>query len=181
MAAEQLTPTQTVDILRRLKHVFTLADDLISSDLRGRIWVCYGVIGGQPPVMEPLESKAQLCELIAELRAKHNAEPENAYFLHIVYGQRWSIQKGRVWKLWDGRTLTPIEGGDVEEFLDASGGMGERPNLDDVVCDLPDTPPAAQPSDDGMQATPTAATEMRTEPPVVGAETAPPGEDPHVE
>ncbi len=180
-AADQLTPDQTVDILRRLRHVFALADDLISSDLRGRIWVVHGVVGGQAPVVESFESKADLCKLITEIRTRHNAEPENEYFLHMFYGQRWAVQKGRMWKLWDGRTLMPVEGGDVADFLDISGRMGERPDLDDVVSDPPDMPPADPPPAEGIQATPTAAAELRTAPPVVGEEAAPPGEDPHIE
>jgi len=129
---EQLTPQETHAVLKRLIHVLSIADDLIEGDARGRIWAVFGVVGGLPPAVGSFESVDALCEHIARLRAQHNAG-DNEYYIHIFYGQRWSIQKGRAWKLWDGNTLIPIAGGDIDEFLDTSGLLGDRPDLDSVV------------------------------------------------
>lgn len=182
--AEQLAPVITIKTIQRLKGAFALAETLLTSEFRGRIWVIYGVVGGQAPTVASLESVAELCELIVDLRARHNSEPENEYFLHMFYGQRWSIQKGRVWKLWDGRMLMPIEGGSIEPFLDDSGGLGERKDPDTVVTSSPEAPsaaPVAPSPDEGLQLTPTPETEISTGPPVVGEEVAPPGADPEIE
>lgn len=142
-----LTTKQALATVRKLHQVFELVETTLGADgVVGRIWAVYGVIGVGPPVVKPFDTKDELFALISELRARHNTEPDNQYFLHIFYGQRWSIQKGRVWKLWDTRTFEPIDATDVLEYLDYSGSLGDRPDLDNVV-----SAPAADPVEEDAE------------------------------
>lgn len=129
------SPAEAVAITKRLKYVWDLVDDLLSSDRVGKIWAVYGVAGDVPPSVDALDTKEQLFELIGRLRAKHNREPDSRYYLHIFFGQRWLIQKGRTWKLWDTHSLEAIEDGDITEFLDSSGTLDDRPDLDSLMVD----------------------------------------------
>ena len=178
---DQLNPKEALAIVRRLKQVFSLTDMVLSGDLRGRIWGVHGVAGGQCPTVQEFDTIDDLCKLIVSLRAKHNAEPDNEYFLYIFYGQRWSIQKGRKWQLWDGSTFIPVEGGNVSPYLDMSGGLGDRPDLDSVLPARPQPPQSGPPVDEDIQAAPRADAEVREEPPTIGDEAAAPGADPEVE
>jgi len=183
--ADQMTPAATMAIVGRLKHVFTLIDDMLKSDFRGRIWAVWGVVGGAAPTVSEFESVDELCKLIADIRAKHNAERDNTYFLHMFCGQRYQIQKGRTWQLFDGRQLTPIEGGEIEPYLDQTGLMDDRPNLDDVVIGRPDDaydtgPPEEDAEPEDTLAPPAEDAEVEVVPPIVGEEAAPPGEDPEI-
>jgi len=147
-----------------MKHVFDLAYQLLSGDQVGQIWVVYGVAGGQPPTVVTLETKDDLCDLISELRAKHNSRAHDGdYYIHIFFGQRWQIQKGREWQLYDGASLTPIVGGRVAELLDATGGLGDNVDMDDIVA-TPTTPAEPEPVDEPPAAVSPAAPMLGEEP-----------------
>jgi hypothetical protein len=173
-------PGEAIAIARRLKHVFDLVDDILHGDQVGRIWAVHGVVGGSAPVVESLETKDELCELISTLRAKQNAKPHEELYIHMFFGQQWSVQKGRNWKLWDGSTLIPVTGGDVTPFLDRSGSLREEKDPDELLPRQPDAeeqpaPPTA------VDDAPAPDEDVEPELPVMGEESAPPGQDPTVE
>lgn len=178
-APPDVKPSEAIAIARRLKYVFDLVDDILNGDQVGRIWVVHGVVGEKAPAVVPLDTKEELCELISTLRAEQNAKPQSELYFHMFFGQRWSVQKGRNWKLWDGRTLEPIQGGDVEPFLDMSGSLREQPDPD-AMYQRPDAA-AEQPAPPVEIEEPSADEEVQPEPPVAGEEPAPPGRDPEVE
>lgn len=135
------TPEEARAIASRLKYVFDLVDDVMRGDKVREIWAVHGVAGGEAPRAVKLESREELYDLINQLRVKHNAEPDNDYYVHIFHGSRWQIQKGRTWKLWDGNRLDPIESDNAQlEFLDLSGGLGDQPDLDQVLPPRDDEP-----------------------------------------
>lgn len=153
----------------RLKHVFDRVVEVLTSDEGGRIWVVYGVAGGGPPHTEAIATRDDLFELIGRLRARHNSEPQNCYYLHIFFGQRWQIQKGRVWKLWDGRTLESIATGQPEEILDDSGTLGESAvDLDLVLPEDEETGP--EPASEEADEESTEPRNVQTDPPLLGGD-----------
>lgn len=181
-APPEVKPSEAIAIARRLKHVFDLVDDILHGDQVGRIWVVHGVEGGAAPVVESLETKDELCELISTFRARQNAKPELKLYLHMFFGQRWAVQKGRHWKLWDGCTLIPVEGGDVTPFLDKSGTLFESPDPDKMLPEKAKEEKAegAAPDPPGNKDEPEEPPGLQTQLPVVGEEQAPPGQDPDV-
>jgi hypothetical protein len=115
--------------------------------------------------------------LINELRALDNAG-DDRYFLHIFNGQRWSLQKGRVWKVCDGRTLHTVTGSPDEEFLDDSGTLSDVPDLDLVLADKVVPPRPAEAA--AEVATPSVPAEVVRVPALGEEDAALPGEDPQV-
>lgn len=136
MVPEEIVDTEeAIAILRRLIQAFKLADTVLHSPTRGRIWIVQGVIGGGPPAVNAFDSIDPVIEHIARLRATQNADPSIAYWMHIFFGQRWLLQKGRVWQLWDGKNYTAITSENLETFVDESGSMLERRDPDSVLVD----------------------------------------------
>jgi len=178
-APTDVTPNEAVAIARRLKHVFDLVNDLLDGDQVGRIWAVYGTVGGAAPTVESLDTKADLCELISTLRAQQNSERHAQLYIHMFFGQRWAVQKGRQWKLWDGRVLESIEGGEVEPFLDATGLLRDGTDPDTLLtenaepdgdADVPQQPAEAEEP----------APELQVETPVIGEDAPPAGGDPEI-
>lgn len=137
-APDAINTEEALAILRRLNYALTLADQTISSELRGQIWTVCGTTGGSTPVVRYFELISELCAYINGLRAEQLALPEQRLYLHIFYGQRWQIQKGRIWQLWDGKSFTPITGGDPAPYLDGTGELAEPQDFDAVLPNNPE-------------------------------------------
>lgn len=157
---------------------------LLTSDAVGQIWVVYGTLGGQLPRVQSVDTKETLYVIINDLRAKHNTEPDSQYFIHIFYGQRWQIQKGRVWQLWDGNTLEPISAGIAMPYLDLTGLLGDHVDPDKLVATKQAQPTAAtaavEDSTDDTDDMEQEDFDVVDDPPLLG-EMAPPGEDAEID
>jgi hypothetical protein len=132
---EQISQAEALEILQRLSQAFQLVDVTLNSEVRGQIWAIYGHAQGEAPTIKSFESIEELGTFINELRTQQNASRELKYYLHILYGQRWKLQKGRVWKIWDGKQLIPLESGDIGEQIDDTGSLLEAVDLDQVLAD----------------------------------------------
>jgi hypothetical protein len=178
-----ISPDEALGIMRRLRQAFQLADSVLTGEQRGRIWMVVGIEGDPPPAVKSFDTPEELGAEIADLRMRQNDDPENRYYVHIFYGTRWSIQKGRTWKIWDGKSLIPVEGGDLDPYLDDTGSLLERPDLDDMVP-TPANAGSGQNEDPAsdVESDPTDDEEEDVEvgPYAVGEEPAPPGADPEI-
>jgi len=160
----------------------------LSSDVRGRIWIVHGTIGDAGTV-QTCETRKELFDFIEKLRAQQNADLANEYYLHIFYGQRWQIQKGRVWKLWDGQAFEAIGDDDVADYLDGSGSMRSQATMEHALATsreptARDIPTPSEWVQDAAEEAEAAAEELQTAPRVVGEDppepAAPPDTDPDI-
>lgn len=144
--SDNLSQEETLDILRRLSQAFKMVDEVLHSEVRGQIWVVHGQVGAAPTITT-FDDVDALCSFITEMRMRQNATTDVQYYMHVFYGQRWKIQKGRVWQLWDGSKLTPIEGGTLAPAIDDSGSLFERVDMDSLLPEResPDSAPDAAP------------------------------------
>jgi hypothetical protein len=172
---EHLNHDELLDVVRRLGQALSFVDHIITEDKSAnQIWVVSGTVGGGLPNLTPCASVDELTELVRELRTRQMSHPEERLWLHIFSGQRWKIQKGKTWQLWDGNTLIPIDS-KLEPVADDSGSLFDRVDLDRVLADNPTTSPAHDTSN-----------EIRIGPQVIGQsgedddDSAPDGEDPEI-
>lgn len=131
---ENLSHEEALDIIRRLAGAFKFVDEVMTRETDDhQIYVVSGTGPGAPGVTT-FADVPSLCKFITEKRAAQNAAPDVRHYMHIFCGKRWTIQKGRVWQLFDGKQLIPIEGGDLPPVLDDSGSLYERVDLDRVLA-----------------------------------------------
>jgi hypothetical protein len=165
---EELTTEENIGVIDRLAGALALARTALSQEESGHtIFAVYGIVG-ELPQKQMFNNRDALCAFVNEQRAAQNADGHNR-FLHMFCGQLWSLQKGRDWFIWDNEKFIPVAGGDVSKFIDGTGNMCERRNLDDVAP----RPPEAEPAEAGD--TPAADTPVVSGPREVGGETDPPG------
>jgi hypothetical protein len=140
---EHISHDEALEIIRRLGQAFRFVDEVVSTEgVNHQIWVIYGHAGQQsPPTIQRYSDMEALSALIIDLRARQNATADVHYWMHVFYGQRWPIQKGRVWQIWDGKQYVPIEGSTLPPVLDESGSLFERVDLDRVLADNPEVAP----------------------------------------
>ena len=147
---EHISHDEALDIIRRLAQAFQFVDTVIAGEhAKHQIWVIHGQENVGVPTIQSFSDIADVCKLIAELRAKQNVTATVRYYMHIIHGQRWKIQKGRIWQIWDGTQMIPIEGGDLEPVVDETGSLFERVDLDQVlpnnIEEAPETPVQSNP------------------------------------
>jgi len=124
---------ESLAIIGRLRRVFNIVHSVLSGDRVGRLWAVYGQIGGQPPTVESVESREDLHSLISALRVASEPPDAAPYYIHIFFGQRWQIKKGRTWQLWDGEAFEAIDAVVDAEDLDASGILASGVDLDSLL------------------------------------------------
>ena len=133
-AADLVDQEEALGILRRLTQSFQLVDSVLANKDCGTIWVVFGADDCRLPQLDHFDTVQELCTFIMEQRAKQIAHPEVRLWMHIFYGTRWTIQKGKVWQLFDGKQLMPISGSEFVPMMDDSGSLLERTDLDLVLA-----------------------------------------------
>jgi len=174
---EQLNHEELLDIVRRLGQALNFVDHVLTEDKAAhQIWAVSGVVGGPLPNLTPLSTMTELCELVADLRTRQLANPEEHRWMHIFIGSRVQIQKGPQWRLWDGKQSIPVTGELPPNAIDDTGSLFENIDLDRILANNAEAVAAV-----------TTLPEIRLRPQVVGStvdedddDVADPNEDPEI-
>lgn len=123
------------DILNRLAESIGFAVSII--DQKGsKTFFVVNVPDDDIPTITTCNNVAELSKHILdkriELQRLQATDPTRKFYMYVFRGERWLIQKGRVWTLVNDRQVLSLEG-DITPQVDDSGSLSEKKILEQAV------------------------------------------------
>jgi len=95
-------------ILTRLIDTLQFAKQVVHRDSQQSIFTVFVPDDG-PPDLNEHASLAALGDYLLAVRTQQDSDPEGDYYLYIFSGNRWRLQKGPTWKLFDGEHVHELQ------------------------------------------------------------------------